>query len=135
MKNIGIIGKGFVGSAVSHAFSEGVGHKAVIRTYDINPDLCSHTLEETASQSDFLFVSVPTPTNKDGSINLNILKECINNISHALNGNKPVILIRSTIVPGSTRAIAEDFPNLRIILIFLINLDSLLVAIKKILAP
>ena len=115
MKNIGIIGKGFVGSAVSHASSEGVGHKAVIRTYDINPDLCSHTLEETASQSDFLFVSVPTPTNKDGSINLNILKECINNISHALNGNKPVILIRSTIVPGSTRAIAEDFPNLRIV--------------------
>lgn len=115
MKNIGIIGKGFVGSAVSHAFSEGVGYKAVIRTYDINTNLCSHTLEETASKSDFLFVSVPTPTNKDGSINLNILKECINNISHALNGNNPVILIRSTIVPGSTRTIAEDFPNLRIV--------------------
>ena len=32
--NIGIIGKGFVGSAVSHGFSTSVGYKANLRIYD-----------------------------------------------------------------------------------------------------
>ena len=32
--NIGIIGKGFVGSAVAHGFSAACGHDAKIRIYD-----------------------------------------------------------------------------------------------------
>ena len=34
MYRIGIIGKGFVGSAVAHGFSNSVGYQADIRVYD-----------------------------------------------------------------------------------------------------
>ena len=37
MYKIGIIGKGFVGSAVAHGFSESVGYKAEIRIHDKDP--------------------------------------------------------------------------------------------------
>ena len=34
MYRIGVIGKGFVGSAVAHGFSEGVGYDAEVKIYD-----------------------------------------------------------------------------------------------------
>ena len=34
MYKIGIVGRGFVGSAVAHGFSQGVGYDADIRIYD-----------------------------------------------------------------------------------------------------
>ena len=48
-----------------------------VRVYDKNPNKSTHTLEETVNESDFIFLSVPTPANKDGSINTDILSsEC-----------------------------------------------------------
>ena len=46
MKNIGIIGRGFVGNAVANGFSEGTGFKAKIRVFDTNPLRSTHSLEE-----------------------------------------------------------------------------------------
>ena len=34
MRKIGIIGKGFVGSAVAHGFSEATGYQAEIKIFD-----------------------------------------------------------------------------------------------------
>ena len=65
---IGIIGKGFVGSAVEYAFSCDPNYKADIKVYDKNPDLSTHSIEETVNSSDIIFLSVPTPANIDGSI-------------------------------------------------------------------
>ena len=57
-----------------------------------------------------------TPSNKDGSINLEILKQCIAEISDAKNEeSNPIILIRSTILPGTSRQLQEQFPKLRIV--------------------
>ena len=42
-----------------------------------NPDKSTHTLKETVNKSDFIFLSVPTPQNEDGSINIDIANECI----------------------------------------------------------
>ena len=72
MYNIGIIGKGFVGTAVAHGFSESVGYKSTIRIFDKEPSKSLNTLEEVVELSDFIFISVPTPSNEDGSINLKI---------------------------------------------------------------
>ena len=77
MKTIGIIGRGFVGSAVEFGFSAQTGCDAVVKVYDKNPKLSSHTLEETVSQSQFIFVSVPTPSNSNGSINLDIIHDVL----------------------------------------------------------
>ena len=71
--NIGVIGKGFVGSAVEFGFSPSTGCEATVRSYDIDPRRASHTLEETVKESDYIFVSVPTPSNKDGTINLDMV--------------------------------------------------------------
>ena len=73
MKNIGIIGRGFVGSAVEFGFSAQTGCDTEIRAYDKNPAKSINTLEETVNCSDFIFLSVPTPSNPDGSMHLGIL--------------------------------------------------------------
>ena len=72
MNKIGVIGKGFVGSAVQNGFSPNVGCDTEVRVFDIDPTRSLHNLEETVNESDFVFISVPTPSNKDGSINLDI---------------------------------------------------------------
>ena len=54
--NIGIIGKGFVGSAVEHGFSCNENFRAKIKVYDINPELSSHSLSETINTSDCIFL-------------------------------------------------------------------------------
>ena len=114
-KKIGIIGKGFVGNAVANGFSSGTGYDAEVRIYDKNPDLSQHTLEEVIDQSNFVFISVPTPSNKDGSINLEIVRNVMDNISDIETDNNPIILLRSTIVPGTSKEIQKDYPNLNIV--------------------
>ena len=115
MKKIGIIGKGFVGNAVAHGFSAATGYKAEIRVFDKDESKSTHTLEETVNQSEFIFVSVPTPSNIDGSINLSILDECISSIDLAVKGSDPIILVRSTVVPGTTQKLSEKYKKLNIV--------------------
>ena len=54
MYKIGIVGKGFVGSAVAHGFSESVGYKAEIRIHDKDPSKSQNSLEEVIQESDFI---------------------------------------------------------------------------------
>ena len=112
---IGIIGKGFVGTAVAHGFSQGVGYDANILIYDKDPSKSQNTLKEVVDQSDFIFVSVPTPSNKDGSINLHIVDNVIDNINNISSSNNPIILLRSTIVPGTSRKFQEKYPATKIV--------------------
>ena len=115
MFSIGIVGRGFVGSAVAHGFSEAVGYKANIYVYDKDPSRSQNSLEELVGNSDFIFVSVPTPSNKDGSINTSILLKCVEEISNVKTKNRPIILLRSTIVPGTSQEFANKFPGLRFV--------------------
>lgn len=113
---IGIIGKGFVGGAVAAGFSASTGFESIIKVYDIDPKKSINSIEETVNDSEFLFVSVPTPASIDGSINLEPLKKCLESINAVLeNGNSPIVLIRSTIIPGSSRSFQEMFPSLKIV--------------------
>ena len=115
-QKIGVIGNGFVGGAVKFGFSPNVGCDAEVRVYDKNPNKSTHKLEETVNESDFIFLSVPTPANKDGSINIDILEMALYDIENAHNGVKEnSILIRSTVVPGTTWSLQESFPNLNIL--------------------
>ena len=114
MKKIGIIGRGFVGSAVEFGFSAQTGCDAIVRVYDKNPKLSLYSLEETVNQSDYIFVSVPTPSNVDGSINLDILKSVLLDINR-VNQSNNIILIRSTIIPGTTRLFSKEFPKLNLV--------------------
>ena len=116
MDKIGIIGNGYVGSAVKFGFSPSVGYDADVRVYDIDPNKSTHTLEETANGSDFVFLSVPTPSNKDGSINVDIVKDALTNISNAIQKDRsPIVLLRSTVTPGTTRQLAAMFDKLELV--------------------
>jgi UDPglucose 6-dehydrogenase len=111
---IGIIGKGFVGSAVQFAFSPNTGCDAEVRIYDKDPAKSLHSLDEVVNESEFIFLSVPTPSNEDGSINLDIVEQVISDINHIQRSNS-IILLRSTMVPGSSKKIQEDFPKLNLV--------------------
>jgi UDPglucose 6-dehydrogenase len=114
-KRIGIIGKGFVGSAVQFGFSSSVGVDADVKSYDKDPSKSTHTLQEVVIESDIIFLSVPTPSNRDGSINLDIVEEALNDINVYAASVDNIILLRSTAIPGTTRKLQEKYPNLRIV--------------------
>ena len=114
-QKIGVVGNGFVGGAVRHGFSPSVGCDAEVRTYDKDQSRSTHSLEETVNESDFIFLSVPTPANQDGSISLDILEDALKDISEVHNGKENAILIRSTVIPGTTWALQQKYTNLNIL--------------------
>ena len=89
---------------------------ANVKIYDKNDSKSLHSMDEVVNTSDFIFVSVPTPSNKDGSINLDIVYDVFNDIEECREeGSEPVLLLRSTVTPGTTRKLQIGFHNLRIV--------------------
>ena len=112
---IGIIGRGFVGSAVEFGFSAQTGCDTELRVNDKEPTKSTHTLEETVNESDFIFLSVPTPSNPDGSMHLGILESALTDIQLVNKRKGNIILIRSTIIPGTTKKLAKKYTKLNIV--------------------
>ena len=102
---IGIVGNGFVGSSVAFGFSPTTGCDADVKVYDKDESKSMHTLEEVVNDSDFIFISVPTPSNADGSISLKIVYDIFNEMDFLNNRKDNVFLLRSTVTPGTTRKI------------------------------
>ena len=67
------------------------------------------------SNSDFIFVSVPTPSNPDGSVNIDNINDVLKSINSTIDRDNPIILVRSTVVPGTTLSMSNNFPNLNIV--------------------
>ena len=112
---IGVVGNGFVGSAVRFGFSPGTGCDAKVRVYDKDSSKSVDTLNDTVNKSDFIFLSVPTPSNKDGSMNLDIVYQALQDISDVNESTHNIVLLRSTVTPGTTRKLQEKFDNIRIV--------------------
>ena len=64
MYKIGIIGNGFVGSSVAFGFSPQTGCDVEVKVYDKDKSKSKNTLDEVVNDSDYIFVSVPTPSNQ-----------------------------------------------------------------------
>jgi len=114
-QKIGIVGNGFVGSAVQFGFSPSTGCDYEVRVYDKDPSKSVDTIEETVNKSEFIFLSVPTPSNKDGSMNLDIVEQALQDISDVNKNQGNIVLLRSTVTPGTTRKLQYKYPNLRIV--------------------
>ena len=112
---IGIIGNGFVGSSVAFGFSSQTGCDAEVRIYDKDKTKSTSTLQEVIDKSDFIFVSVPTPSNPDGSINLDIVNGVFDEMNSRNKRKDNIFLLRSTVTPGTTRRIQERCTNLNIV--------------------
>jgi UDP-glucose 6-dehydrogenase len=106
MEKIGVIGQGFVGSAVR----EGMKNYYDVRTFDINGNCNEPSLDELISQVNETFLCVPTPMRKIGECDLSIVKECLQNISNIVEFYQKenfIVIIKSTIPPGTTEKLNQ----------------------------
>ena len=103
IQTVGIIGQGFVGGALASAFSN---HYKVY-TYDkILTDLSTHKSVFSLSRAcELLFVCVPTPMREDGSCDISIVKEVVQEACST--GRQNIIAIKSTIPPNTTKLLQE----------------------------
>jgi len=113
VKNIGVIGNGFVGSAIVSGFSL----HANVKVFDKDNRKTINTIEDTINSSDYVFVGVPTPMEHvdGGKIDLSIMDSVFEDISRINKNDKTVFIIKSTVVPGTTRRYQEKYENLRIV--------------------
>lgn len=101
---IGIIGHGFVGKAVEHGFKE----FSDILIYDKFQE--SDSFEDVARKSDIIFVCLPTPY-KGERIDLSIMDASIEDLAPYTNTRDVVVVLKSTIVPGTTVRYQKAYPK------------------------
>ena len=102
---VGVIGNGFVGEAISFAFSS----IAEMYIYDTDPSRCLNNIE-SVHNCDFVFVCVPTPMYEDGSQDLSYVERTFEN-----GTDKPLYILKSTVLPGTTDKLSKKYPNFKII--------------------
>jgi len=107
--NIGIIGQGFVGTALN----EGLAKHYKIETYDIAKDSTCKSIDELAIKSDVVFVCLPTPMRENGECYLGILEEVINDLN--TTNRCKTIVVKSTIPPGTTEKFNKIYKNINIV--------------------
>lgn len=102
---IGIIGNGFIGKAFQQLSNKYIN----ILVYDVEPKLCvpPNTNLTDLLDCDIIFISVPTPKNKDGSVHLEIIQKVLNDLSKIKYKND--IIIRSTVPPGTCDNLKVNF--------------------------
>ena len=106
--NIGIIGQGFVGNAVYQKFKNFFN----VYTFDLVSKLCNSSYEELTNNCEIIFVCIPTPMNKDGSCNVELVKKVLSKLNKK---TKAIIVNKSTVVPGTTDEFNKQFKNLEIV--------------------
>jgi len=108
--NLGIIGYGFVGQAVANGFNVASGGKDSIRYYDKYKE--TESLEDVCKKSDFIFICLPTPMKDDESgIDLSIIHEVVAELSKFTDNTDKILVIKSTITPGTTEELAKKHPK------------------------
>jgi len=107
--NVGIIGGGFVGSAVAFGFGSSNSQDFNVRVYDIDPNKSTHSFEETVQESDFIFLCLPTPSREDMSIELSYIEQSMEEVSKLVDPFEQTIIIKSTVIPGTCRRLSQKY--------------------------
>ena len=102
---VGVIGNGFVGEAISFAFSS----VAEMYIYDTDPARRLSDLE-SVHNCNFVFVCVPTPMYKDGSQDLSYVESAFEKATQV-----PIYILKSTVLPGTTEMLSKKYSNFKII--------------------
>ena len=102
---VGVIGNGFVGEAISFAFSS----VSDLYVYDTDPLKSINSLE-SVHNCDYVFICVPTPLFEDGSQDLSYVESTFENAT-----SKPVYILKSTVLPGTTEGFSKKYSNFKII--------------------
>jgi UDPglucose 6-dehydrogenase len=105
---LGIVGHGFVGTAVDHGFTRD------IQKFIVDPKHNStNTIEDLiAFKPDATFVAVPTPQSESGECNTEILE----GVMQQLNNSKGLlVIVKSTVPAYKLQKIQEECINIRIV--------------------
>jgi nucleotide sugar dehydrogenase len=114
MKKIAIIGHGYVGKAMANYFGE---HFPLV-IHDIayknqGPVVSGESFlgydQDEVNKCDMAVICVPTPMSEDGSVDLSIVQDVFSWLQVDL------VLIKSTIPPGTTDVLSELHPEKRIV--------------------
>jgi len=101
---IGIIGIGYVGGAVKYWFEK---KKYPLYFYDKYKGIGS--IQEV-NKAQIVFICVPTPFHKKEGLDDSAILESLKNLS-----GKKIVVIKSTILPGSTERFQKKFPPHKIL--------------------
>ena len=110
--DIGVVGCGFVGTAVY----EGLKNHHNLNNYDkaLDIDCTCASLEELTECSEIIFVCVPTPMNRnDGSCHTGIVENVVRQLDECSEGK--IVVLKSTIPPGTTARLDAKYKNNTII--------------------
>lgn len=113
---VGIIGQGFVGSAMKAYFEH---HQMAVQAFDKFKQEFG-TLDDVILKSDIIFVCVPTPMRQTGECYTGIVESVLDDIEAkakelARPTNSFVVCIKSTLPPGFTDAQRLKRKNLRLV--------------------
>lgn len=111
---LGIIGQGFVGGAVY----QGMKNYFDVSTFDINGNCTETSLFTLIEKADVTFLCLPTPMKKNGQCDLSIVENClseVNLIVNSLNKKDFIVIIKSTIPPGTTERLNQLYENINIV--------------------
>lgn len=97
MINAVVIGPGFVGKATGYLF--GI-EKFIGKEHEVE--------DWYLDKFNYFFLCVPTPTKSDGTQNLEAIEEWLERIS-SLDDKDRVVIIRSTVLPGTIRKLQEKY--------------------------
>ena len=115
-EKIGIIGQGFVGNAVK----EGMKNHFELICFDKDPNKFSNvkSIYEVIKETDVCFLCVPTPMKSTGECDLSIVRSAlteIHNCKMLLNKEEYIVVIKSTIPPGTTDLLNSEFNGISIV--------------------
>tara|TARA_B100000683_G_scaffold195841_1_gene188947 strand:+ start:6964 stop:7788 length:825 start_codon:yes stop_codon:yes gene_type:complete len=96
---LGIVGCGFVGTAVDYGFSH---HE--VEKFLVDPKYGTDINDLAKFDPDLVFVSVPTPMGDDGSIDSSIVESVVNELYLK---TKAIIVIKSTVTPDILTKLAK----------------------------
>ena len=113
---IGVIGQGYVGSAIKI----GLESYYDLETYDkYSEEKSTMQLADMVESCEVIFVCVPTPMNKNGSCNIDVVEGVIKQINTLLtdwkSDKKPIVVIKSTVPPGTTEKLHKKFKKVNVI--------------------
>jgi UDPglucose 6-dehydrogenase len=111
-KKVGIIGQGFVGTAVREKLKE----QYFVKTYDkFNSEKSvdyfedeihdsQNSLDSLVDDCDIIFVCVPTPMFETGQCDTSIVESVVNDVADSCNrlDRSVILILKSTVPPGTT---------------------------------
>lgn len=103
---IGIIGKGVVGGAVYDGLQQ-IGH--CLHYYDKKDQ---QTSINDVLDTEIIFICVPTNSNTDGTCDTSIVESTVSELANLKYPG--IVAIKSTVVPGTTQKLIDNFTDLQI---------------------